>query len=224
MLRSPHEPATERAKYLDDVAFLDVADEVGRDLKEAAVLQPLNGWLGHLFDRDNVDRTMAALLASQKRDGDAGTHEVARKRLADAEARLRRHQAAIEAGVHPAALVDAINTAQEERIAARAELDHAPEARLITDAEIHAMIDSLGDVGAALDSGKPESMEQLYHDLGVELRYEPAEQAIHVAASPRVVSECVRGGTRTQPRGIPAHCRYPCAEASRPDMAAMLAA
>ena len=28
------------------------------------------------------------------------------------------------------------------------------------------MIDSLGDVGAALNSGKPDSLERLYHDLG----------------------------------------------------------
>jgi hypothetical protein len=43
------------------------------------------------------------------------------KRLADAEARPRRFQAAIASGVDPAALVDAINEAQAQRAAARAE-------------------------------------------------------------------------------------------------------
>lgn len=57
------------------------------------------------------------------------------------------------------------------------------------------MIDSLGDLGAALDSRKPEGLMRIYHDLGLELRYEPGEQAVYVAASPRVVSACVRGGT-----------------------------
>lgn len=41
--------------------------------------------------------------------------EQARKRLTDAEAKLRRQQAAIEAGVDPSALVDPINAAQAER-------------------------------------------------------------------------------------------------------------
>jgi hypothetical protein len=41
--------------------------------------------------------------------------------MADAEARLRRFQAAIAAGIDPAALVEVINTAQGERAAAPAE-------------------------------------------------------------------------------------------------------
>jgi hypothetical protein len=47
-------------------------------------------------------------------------------------------------------LVDAINEAQAQRAAARAELDGAPARTEVTDAEVYAMIDSLGDVGAAL--------------------------------------------------------------------------
>ena len=53
------------------------------------------------------------------------------------------------------------------------------------------MVDSLGDVGTALKDAKPERLTRLYADL----RYEPAEKAVYTTASPRVVSECVRGGT-----------------------------
>lgn len=59
------------------------------------------------------------------------------------------------------------------------------------------MIDSLGDVGAALTDAQPESLRQLYKDLGLELRYEPHDRAVVVTASPRVVNEHVRGGTRS---------------------------
>jgi hypothetical protein len=55
---------------------------------------------------------------------------------------------AIEAGVDPAALVEAINTAQAERAAVRAELDSAPAQRTLDRADVFAMVDSLGDVGA----------------------------------------------------------------------------
>lgn len=88
------------------------------------------------------------MLASQDGDG-VDHHELARKRLADAEARLKQHTQAIEAGVDPTALVDAINRAHAERVAAEDEPANLPESTVITDAEIHAMIDSLGDVDQA---------------------------------------------------------------------------
>jgi hypothetical protein len=57
------------------------------------------------------------------------------------------------------------------------------------------MIDSLGDVGAALADAQPESLSRLYQHLGIELRYEPHDRAVVMTASPRVVSARVRGGT-----------------------------
>ena len=56
------------------------------------------------------------------------------------------------------------------------------------------MIDSLGEVGAALKGAKPESLERPYRELRLELRYQPDERAVDVQLAPRVVSECVRGG------------------------------
>jgi hypothetical protein len=59
--------------------------------------------------------------------------------------RLRRFQEAIGAGIDPTALVDVINEVHAQRAAARAELDGAPAPDDLTSAEVHAMIDSLGD-------------------------------------------------------------------------------
>jgi hypothetical protein len=112
-------------------------------------VEPLNAWIGHLFDRRNVDRTVAALVASQDGGGRSSEWETAKKRLADAEKRLRRFQDAIGAGIDPGAMVDAINEAQAQRAAAQAELDGAAAPTAVTDAEVCAMIDALGDVGAA---------------------------------------------------------------------------
>ncbi|WP_306996316.1 hypothetical protein [Amycolatopsis thermophila] len=93
------------------------------------------------------------------------------------------------------ALVDAINEAQAQRAAARAELKGAPAPAAVTDAEIHAMIDSLGDVGAKLKEADPGALTQLYGELGVGLLYEPKGRTVIATVSPRVVSACVRGGT-----------------------------
>ncbi|MGW7531823.1 hypothetical protein [Amycolatopsis sp. NPDC054798] len=128
-----------------------------------------------------------------------GTHstgrESAEKRLADAESRLRRHRAAIEAGVDPAAVVEAINTAQAEREAARAELQHLPKSTVIEAAEVYARLDSMDDLARALNSRTPERITQVYRDLGVQLSYDNEKEAVVVTASPRVSNVCVRGGT-----------------------------
>src|SRR5882757_1270357 len=166
------------------------------NLREDVVVESLNGWIGTLFTGENVDQTVAALVASQ--DGAGGrssAKEAVKARLAKADARLRRLQAAIEAGADPAALVEGINEAQAERVAARAELENTSAPELLAGAEIYAMVDSLGDVGATLVDARPASLSRLYQQLRLQLRYEPHERAVHVTAQPRVGSARVRGGT-----------------------------
>jgi hypothetical protein len=167
------------------------------NVREFDILELVNRWLGDLFKPKNVDRTVAALVAFQGQDRAAAVVETVKKRHSDAEARLRRLQAAIEAGVDPAALVEAINEAQAQRAAARAELDGAAPPTAVSEAEVHAMIDALGDVGSALKYSKPEALERLYDRLNLELFYEPKGRTVLASMTPRVVSECVRGGTCT---------------------------
>ena len=120
---------------------------------------------------------------------------MAEKRLVDAETRLRRFQAAIEAGVDPSALVETVNEAQAQRAAARAQLEGLPAPNLMTEAEAYARIDSLGDVGKTVKQGSPENLSRLYRALHLQLNYHPVERAVDATISVRVVSECVRGGT-----------------------------
>ena len=167
-------------------------------LREDPIREAVNVWLGRLFALDNVDATVAGLVASQTDSGaGAASHDAARQRLTDAEARLRRFQAAIASGIDPEALVEVINAAQKERAAAHAELDGAPKPNLLTDAEVYAMIDSLGDVGAALSEAKPASLARLYTSLDLHVRYDPAEDLadLTIGLGRRVNSAGVRGGT-----------------------------
>lgn len=68
------------------------------NLREDQLIEPLNGWIGRLFDHEHLDQTVAELVGSQGDDG-AAEHQAAKKRLSDAETAIRRHQAAIAAGV-----------------------------------------------------------------------------------------------------------------------------
>jgi DNA invertase Pin-like site-specific DNA recombinase len=180
-------------------------------LREDPLREAVNDWLGGLFVPEHIDQTVAAVLGSQ--DKPSIEPSTAKKRLADAEAKLRRYQVAIGAGIDPAGLVEAINAAQAERAAAQAELTNAPAPSAITEAEIYAMIDSLGDVGAALNSSKPESLAELYKATDLQVCYEPETSTAEVSI--RVNSACVRGGTTTRPCSIPAQCRYSWGKATR---------
>ncbi|WP_091297748.1 recombinase family protein [Amycolatopsis xylanica] len=164
------------------------------NLREDVITPPVNAWLCQVFDLANRDETVAALVGTQQDKPDTGRSVVA-KQLKDAEARLRRHQAAIEAGVDPAALVDAMNLAHAEKKAAQAELEHLPEAATVDAAEVYAMLDSLGDVARHLNSRNPERITQVYRDLGLQVVYNNKKEALDVRASLRVSNVGVRGGT-----------------------------
>ncbi|MEJ2852441.1 MULTISPECIES: hypothetical protein [unclassified Saccharothrix] len=152
-------------------------------LREDVLQDAVNKWLGSLFDPKNVDRTVAALVASQGTETPTNI-EAARKRLAKAEQELSRYQAAIKAGIDPLALVEPMNAAQAARAAAKAELEGAPAPTALTAAEVHAMIDSLGDVGAALNGAKVESLANLYSALDLQVHYKDKAHVADVMIKP----------------------------------------
>lgn len=69
------------------------------NLREDEALKVLNEWLSYLFARRNVDRTVAELVASQGAQSQTSDREAAKKRLTEADAKLRRFQDAIAAGI-----------------------------------------------------------------------------------------------------------------------------
>ena len=64
-------------------------------------------------------------------------------------------------------------------------------------AEVYAMIDSFGDVGAVIEQARPDSLARLYRDLRLEVRYRHAIDGGEAIATIGVANECVRGGTCT---------------------------
>jgi hypothetical protein len=94
--------------------------------------------------------------------------EAAEHRLVKAEAEIRRFQAAIAEGIHPTALVEAINTAQAEQAAAQGEINNTPAPDLMEVAEAYARIDSLRDVPETSTGEQRESRAELH--AGTDLR------------------------------------------------------
>ena len=110
---------------------------------------------------------------------------------------MRRLQEANKAGADPAALVEAINEAQASRAAAQAEFDNSSDPTVIGEAEVYAMVDSLGDVGSVLKKAKPDTLGRLYENLNIDLKYKPHARIVEATITPRVVSARVRGRTCT---------------------------
>ncbi len=65
------------------------------------------------------------------------------------------------------------------------------------EAEVYAMIDSLGNISAALADGQPGRLAHLYRDLRLDLRFDHEKEAVDVTTSPRVNNACVRGASCT---------------------------
>lgn len=163
-------------------------------LREARVLGPLNGWIAGVLAPSRIDRTMKMLTEMSSRPSDE--LESVRARCAEADARVRRLQEAITAGVDPAALVDALNGAHAERVEARAALDAVSTSRPPNSMLLREAVATLGDVGRSLTAcADAADLNDLYEALQVQLRYDPDDQVVHAAIRPRVVSTCVRGGT-----------------------------
>lgn len=169
-------------------------------LPEAALLDPLNGWIGHVFSPDQRETTVRQMLGvAGSVQSDTSRLEAVKRRADDAETRLRRLQQAIEAGASPAALVDAINRAQEERDAAREELARLPAGAAIGRPEIEAMMDSLEVIGRQVNHASPERLSELYEQVGMEMVYNAQERTVDVTIRPpRRVNAGVRGGTRAR--------------------------
>jgi hypothetical protein len=166
------------------------------NLREEVLTEAINGWIGGLFSPENGDDTVRALVESQGVAA-SSTNEGARTRLKDAEEALRRLQAAIVAGIDPAAVKEAINAAQAQRETACAALASAPPSSRLDVSEVYAMIDALGDVREAIKDARPDSLTKLYRELGIEVSYRREENGGEAVISLVVANVRVRGGTCT---------------------------
>jgi hypothetical protein len=163
------------------------------NLREDVLTGAINEWIGGLFSAENRDDTVRALVESQ--GGAASTaNEGARTRLKDAEEALRRLQAAIVAGIEPAAVKEPMNAAQAQREAARVALAAEPPSSRLDVAEVYAMIDALGDVGEAIKDARPDSLAKLYKELGIKVSYRHEESGGEAVISLVVANVRVRGG------------------------------
>lgn len=102
-------------------------------------------------------------------------------------------------------LLTTFHQAQAERTAVvRGTGGASSDAAALDVAEVHAMVDPLGDPGAVLGDARPASLQQLHQSLRRPGSREPLRGAACVAAESAEGSAGVRGGLAHEPPG--SHC------------------
>lgn len=146
-------------------------------LREDRIVPVLDDWLATSFEPGNLDATVAAILAADDTDPTVDARaEAARKQLTDADARLSKHRAALEAGADPAIVAEWIAEVRGKREAAERVLATTAPAEPLDEASLRAMLDGLGDLRQVLGDADPTQKAEAYAGLGLQVAYHPGRK------------------------------------------------
>ena len=177
-------------------------------LREAEILDEVDGWLGTEFGSDRLEHVIAA-MAEQAIDPNEAALIHLRKRLAKCDRKLNQYRSALDAGGDPIEISSWINETKNERARLEGELKAVPAAQRITVAEIRSMIGEVGDLVRLIGKADPDDKAKLYSQLGLKLTYYPEKQYVEARIEPEpphVRAVCVRGASatgRTWPTAMP---------------------
>lgn len=121
-------------------------------LREDRLLPQLDAWLSCKFDPIALASTVRELEAAQA--DESKPDEVAEREIAECDAKLRQHRAALEAGADPV-LVTTWNETQAKRAVAKARLRKPTGRRRMTCDEITSLVKAIGDVIRVLKDADP---------------------------------------------------------------------
>ena len=174
-------------------------------LRETWILPPLDDWLSKVFLPHRLNNTIDLMTGAAPPVGDEKrAPEAARAVIADCDAKLTTHRAALEAGADPALVTQWIAETQARKARAVAELrttTQGPGSRMTRD-EIARLVRSISDLAAVVRQAEPRDKAEIYRQLGLALTYDCGKQKVLVemnlnqhSAATRGLPVGVRGGT-----------------------------
>jgi site-specific DNA recombinase len=171
-------------------------------LREDQLLPSLDHWLGQIFRPDALPRTARELEEAQDAAVIDAAVEQARREIADCDAKLRQHRAALEAGADPAIVTGWMAETQARRTAAETRMRPGPQRQRISREEIIRRLTAMRDVTNALTGAAPADKVTMYGQLGLSLTYHPEAKRVNVTARPMsdmYVRKCPRGECTQKP-------------------------
>jgi hypothetical protein len=118
----------------------------------------------------------------------------ARAAITAGNIRLERYRAALDAGTDPTIVNAWITEVTAAKTAAKHRLQHLTAKRILTEDDIRALIDGVGDLMAAFRGARPELKAELHDRLGLTIRYNHASRTAQLGIDPS------RSYTRLCPR------------------------
>jgi hypothetical protein len=146
----PHYRCMFRSEY---AAKNKVSHPTSVYLREEQVLPRLDDWLSCKFGPDVLALTVRELEDAQPEEPKPA--EAALREIAECDAKLRQHRAALEAGADPVLVTSWINETQARHAAAEARLRKPAGRRHMTREEITNPVTALGDVIQVLKRRRP---------------------------------------------------------------------
>jgi hypothetical protein len=157
-------------------------------VREEQIVPALDRWLATSFAPDHLATTIKAMADAQASATDSNRDhqaEHAAQTITECDRKLARYRAALEAGTDPTIVnkwITEVTLARTAAQAAQRRLTGQPPQRLTED-EIAAIIDSLGNTAAILADADPADKAKIYIGLGLRLTYEPGRKAVIAEAA-----------------------------------------
>jgi len=172
-------------------------------MREELLIRPLNAWLAQEFGPAQRRHTVAKLVEQVTAGVPTEPAVPAGPTVVECDAKLARYRAALEARADPAVVANWITETQTERQCAQQPHQAADGISQLTEDQIIAIVEELGDMITALRHAEPEHKLEVYRSLGLRLTYSPETQTVRAEidlAAHRWDSVGVRGATRTIPQ------------------------
>lgn len=129
-----------------------------------------------------MQNTIDLITAAQDNAADDIAAHAPIARIADANQKMARYRAAIDAGGDPEEIGAWIGQAKTQRVRAETDLRNAAAATRLTRHQIDGLITSIEDAAAMLSDAEPAQIADAYDKLGLRLTYDPAGQTVHATA------------------------------------------
>src|SRR5580704_524646 len=175
----PHYRCTFLSQY---AAKNKVSHPTSVDLREEQLLPQIDAWLSRKFDP--VAFTAAVREFEAAHPGEAEPDESAQQEIAECDAKLCQHRAALEAGADPVLVTNWVKETQARRALAEARLKKPMARRRKTHEEITSLVTEMGRIMRALKEADPADKAEVNSRLGLTLTHHPSEKRVVVEARP----------------------------------------
>jgi hypothetical protein len=105
--------------------------------------------------------------------------------IEDANLKMTRYRAALDAGGDPEEIGKWIAEAKAQRLKAEAQRCQATNKTTLTRQQVQELIDGCADIAANLRDADPVDTASVYRKFGLRLTYHPAKNLLQAAACPQ---------------------------------------